>query len=125
MYDFGAILRQLREKQGLTQAQLAERINRSKTVICKYESNTLSPTFETVRELASIFNVSLDFLAGLEKSESIPLNNLTPSQAQILKDTVRLFEKKPEQGSLPLTNNQNELLGRTLAEFIRQNKGNA
>ena len=39
MYDFGLLLKQLREDKGLTQQQLAERINRNKTVISKYENN--------------------------------------------------------------------------------------
>lgn len=37
MYDFGLLLKELREEKGLTQAQLAEKINRTKTMISKYE----------------------------------------------------------------------------------------
>ena len=63
-YDFGLILQRLRKERGLTQEQLANKINKESSVISKYEKNGQIPPFDTVRSLAAIFNVSMDYLFG-------------------------------------------------------------
>ena len=79
-----SIRKELREEKGLTQAQLAEKINRTKTVISKYESNTQSPTLETLIDLAVIFNVSLDYLAGISEKSAVSLEGLSDEQKKII-----------------------------------------
>lgn len=78
-------------------------------------------SFETVRELANIFNVSLDYLGGLEKNECISLKGFTDTQIEILKQTADIFSKRKKTTSTDLTPKQNELLGKILSEFIAQN----
>ena len=55
--DFTLRLRVLREKAGLTQAELAEKAGLSVQAIAALEQGTRSPTWDTVRRLAIVLNV--------------------------------------------------------------------
>ena len=57
--EFSERLRQLREKHGYTQKQLADAVHLSKNAICNYEKNV-----ETLMSFADIFNVPVDYLLG-------------------------------------------------------------
>ena len=61
---FGVRLRALRESQGLTQNDLATKLNTARTTITLYENSTNEPDFNTLIKIADIFNVSLDYLLG-------------------------------------------------------------
>lgn len=61
---FGKKIKKLRIEQNLTQLQLANLLNLSKSNISKYEANSIQPNLETINSLAQIFNVSTDFLIG-------------------------------------------------------------
>lgn len=58
MYDLGALIRSLRKERKITQKKLGEMLDVTEGTISKYEANTMTPPFETLRSIASIFNVS-------------------------------------------------------------------
>ena len=58
MYDLGALIRSLRKERNITQKKLGEMLDVTEGTISKYEANTMTPPFETLRSIASIFNVS-------------------------------------------------------------------
>lgn len=64
MMDFARRLRELREKKGLTQAELGRLFNLSKQAISSYETGGSAPGPETLQRLADFFGVSLDWLLG-------------------------------------------------------------
>lgn len=57
-YDFGLILRGLREKSGITQKQLGNKIGVSEGMISRYENNMSEPPFDTMRSFAAIFKAT-------------------------------------------------------------------
>ncbi len=59
---FGEILRKLRMKKGLTQAELADLLGMSRSTIGMYEQGKREPDFEVEGKIASLFDVSLDYL---------------------------------------------------------------
>ncbi len=118
MYDFGLLLKELREEKGLTQAQLAEKINRTKTVISKYESNTQSPTLETLIDLAVIFNVSLDYLAGISEKSAVSLEGLSDEQKKIIICLSQTFRNEKNPNIKGLTDSQLKLLNDILKQML-------
>nr|WP_212116888.1 helix-turn-helix transcriptional regulator [Niallia circulans] len=58
----GDRLRDLRSKMKLTQEELAEKIGVSRGTYAHYEINKRQPDYETLKKLATFFNVSLDYL---------------------------------------------------------------
>lgn len=55
-------LSEFRKIAGLTQEQLAKKLNISRAAINHYENNEREPSFETLRKMTSIFNCTLDEL---------------------------------------------------------------
>ena len=60
--SYGTRIRQLRISKGLTQEQLAERMNVTGTYIVKIESSQRTGSIEFAVELASCFGISLYYL---------------------------------------------------------------
>lgn len=61
----GDRIRLLREKQNLSQVQLAEKINVSKQSVSNWENNNIVPSIDILKKLALFFNVSTDYLLEL------------------------------------------------------------
>jgi transcriptional regulator with XRE-family HTH domain len=53
----GSILKQIREKEGLTQQQLADYIGKDRSLIAKIECEEASPSVETAKALGRALNV--------------------------------------------------------------------
>ncbi|NLN48990.1 MAG: helix-turn-helix transcriptional regulator [Clostridiales bacterium] len=61
---FSFRLKQLREKAGWTQEELAAKLNLTQSTIAYYENDRKKPTLENAKIIARLFNISLDFLIG-------------------------------------------------------------
>ena len=61
---FGARLKFKREELGLTQDQIAAKINRNCVAFQSYESGRSEPNIHIMVKLADILGVSLDWLTG-------------------------------------------------------------
>ena len=59
-------LKELRIEQGVGQVELAKAINVSKGIISLWENGLREPKLSNLIALAKFFEVSLDYLAGLE-----------------------------------------------------------
>lgn len=66
METFGERLKALRKEMNLGQIALAKKIGVGKSVISLWELNKSEPTLSNLVKLALFFNVSTDYLAGLE-----------------------------------------------------------
>ena len=68
----GRLIRELRTKMGLTQKQLAERINVSDKAVSKWENANGFPDMSLVGELAEVFGVDVQVLmtGEIDKNES-------------------------------------------------------
>lgn len=116
-YDLGLLLKELRVKAGLSQQELGDKINRDKGIISRYENNYQTPPFETIRDFAAIFNVSVDYLAGMEKHGKLSLHGLTDVQADMLSALAQLFREKNSSASGCMTPHQCEVIGRIVADL--------
>jgi len=57
---------QLRKQAGLTQAELAEKVNVSRQTISKWEMGTAVPDVNNILAISKLFFVSIDYLANNE-----------------------------------------------------------
>lgn len=64
-------LRDLREDMDLTQTQLVEILHMHKTTYTNYEQGKREPPFELIIRLATLYNVSIDYIAGLTDNPTI------------------------------------------------------
>lgn len=61
-------LRDLREDADLTQDELVKILGMHKTTYTNYEQGKREPPFELIIRLAKLYNVSIDYIAGLTKT---------------------------------------------------------
>jgi len=66
----GERIKAAREKAGLTQAELGDRIGATSQTIAQWETNRRNPKYETLRRIASALGVSWLELAGLDCQDS-------------------------------------------------------
>ncbi len=53
-------LRQFREKKGLSQAELGNRVGLKQTTISQYENGSRTPTLAMAKKLSDVLEISLD-----------------------------------------------------------------
>ena len=66
MNKFSERLKELRLENNLSQRTLAKQIGVSQAAIARWESNLQAPSIDNAIALAKFFNVSTDYLLGLE-----------------------------------------------------------
>ncbi|OUO24661.1 helix-turn-helix transcriptional regulator [Eubacterium sp. An3] len=93
MVDLGNNLKTLRLKKNWTQAQLAQKLGITKSVISAYETGIRLPSYDILIHIAKIFNVSTDYLLGLEKKYEIDLSGLTEEEIQALLALIEAMKK--------------------------------
>lgn len=59
---FGEKLKKLRSENGLTQAQLADKIFVTRTAVSKWETNEGYPSIDSLKEISNLFDISIDEL---------------------------------------------------------------
>ena len=64
MLNIGERIMQLRKQLNISQLELANMAEVSRTIIGNYERNTNTPSIEVLLKIAKVFNVSVDFLVG-------------------------------------------------------------
>ena len=82
--DIGFRLRELRRRKMMTQAQVAKRLDLSKTVISGYENSTKTPSVEVLIQLSILYDVSADYLLGLDNREMLYIGGLNDHQQELL-----------------------------------------
>lgn len=119
MFDFGLQIKELREQHKMSQEQLGRRIDRSKSVISSYENNIKIPPLDILTKIAVIFNVSLDYLVGIDKTEMVSINGLTEQQKQLLQTIVFEFKDRAKAAD-GLSERQQEILNGLMKEFSKK-----
>ena len=69
METIGTKIKNLRIEKKLTQKELAEKLNIGQSSICEWEKNNYEPTASAIKQLAIFFNISADYLLGLEDED--------------------------------------------------------
>ncbi|MEG0297654.1 MAG: helix-turn-helix transcriptional regulator [Clostridium sp.] len=66
----GDIISELRKDQGLTQDDLAIKLNVARSTVASWEVNVNEPGAASIVEIADLFNVSCDYLLGRTKERN-------------------------------------------------------
>ena len=77
MNKYGKRLKELRKTMNMTQDDLAERLNTSRSRIGMYEQGRRQPDFEMQEAIADLFNVNIDYLFGRSDDERKSLVELS------------------------------------------------
>ncbi len=116
MYDLGYRIKEIRTQRGMAQNELAKRINKSKSAVCGYETEAQVPPLEVLVSIASVLNVSLDYLVGFEMEEPISVANLTNQQKKIINLILEEFSR-PTNSSPKLSPQQITIIQELICLF--------
>ena len=99
--NIGRTIKELRQKNNITQSQLADILNVSPSSITMYENGRRLPDITTIIHIAKYFNVSVDYLIGnsdipntniLAESDIFKLiNNLSQEKIEILRSFINIL----------------------------------
>lgn len=82
----GTRIKQLRKESGLTQSELGNKLGVIKQTISSWENGVSNPSNESVATMASIFNVSTDYLLGNDRKitgYSVPIKTASVADASL------------------------------------------
>ena len=94
MVDFGNNLTTLRLQNGFTQAQVAQKLGVTKSVISAYETGLRLPSYDILINISKIFRVSTDYLLGLENIRELDLSGLTEEEIQALLNLIKAMKRR-------------------------------
>lgn len=93
-------LRELRERRGLYQKDVAAALKIDRTTYVKYETGSSEPSFEILKRIALFYEVSIDYLLDYnqhsQKTKKKPSLVLTPEEEQLILD-YRAFNSKGQE----------------------------
>ncbi|MFR1830553.1 helix-turn-helix domain-containing protein [Clostridium butyricum] len=96
MIEMKYILKGLREQKQISMDKMCEDLNNvydvsiAKSTISKWENGKAEPSLANARILTKYFNVTLDYLLGLEKEESYNFNKLSKEETTLLENYNKL-----------------------------------
>lgn len=89
--DIGENIKELRNKNNLTQEELATKTGLSKNAIWNYENNKRKPNIEILNKIANALNVTVNDLIGneeIEEAKEIDLSSIPT------KDLIKELNKR-------------------------------
>ncbi len=88
MKNLGSKIKNARISMGMTQEELAEKIDVSRVSIAKYESGEMEPKLSNFKMIADALNVSADYLLNIRTAEKKFSDRLTPKGIDALEKLV-------------------------------------
>ena len=84
MVDFSQRLKQLRKDKHLTQAQVAQRIGVTSSMVSSYETDIRLPSYEVMVRIADLFGVTVDYLLCRQDKRFLDISDLNDEEAALV-----------------------------------------
>lgn len=85
-------IKQLREKAGYSQAQLAKKLDVTRSSVNAWEMGLSMPTTQYIVALSKLFHVSADFILGTESKLIISLEGYTDEEVALVFSLLKYFD---------------------------------
>lgn len=92
LFSLADKIKNLRERAGWTQSDVARMLGLSRSAVNAWEMGLSVPSTQYIVELAKSFDVSADYLLGIENTATISVKGLTQKQVAVLLDTIECFK---------------------------------
>ena len=87
-------IRELREKAGFSQSQLAKKLDVTRSSVNAWEIGLSTPTTQYIVAMSKLFHVSADYLLGLEAQHTIVLDWYSQEEIEVLYSLIRYFDRE-------------------------------
>lgn len=91
-------IKSLRQQANMTQAELARKLDVTRSSVNAWEMGISTPSVQNVVELAAIFHVTTDTILGVSSSQTLDLSDLTEEQQKIIALLVQHFDNENKKG---------------------------
>lgn len=91
MHTFPERLKDLRDRLGYTQSDLAKKLSITRASVNAWEMGISAPSTSWLVELSNLFHVTTDYLLGLDDCITIRTNNLSDRAVTAILNTVEAF----------------------------------
>ena len=99
-YVTGAIIRELREKSGLTQSELAEKLYVSDKAVSKWENGKGYPDISLLEPIAAVFGISIaELVSGKAVSNVNVSANMLRSNSMSVRSAETSFTARARRSS--------------------------
>lgn len=82
-------IKELRDRENLSQRQLSEILKVDRTTVNKWESGTSYPTVPMLTAISEYFGVSTDYVLGIDSDEFAPVSVVKIEKAPALPEEVQ------------------------------------
>ena len=93
LFLFADKVKSLREQLNITQSELAKRLGLTRSSVNGWEMGLSVPSTPLLIKLSRIFDVSTDYLLGIEKGATLKIDNLSDKEVAILVDLIKCFNE--------------------------------
>lgn len=100
MHNFPDRLKELRNKLGYTQSDLAKKLSITRASVNAWEMGLSSPSTPFLVELSRLFHVTTDYLLGLDECITIRTDNLSDREISVILNTVEAFNETHKNSEL-------------------------
>ena len=91
MHNFPERLKDLRDRLGYTQSDLAKKLSITRASVNAWEMGISAPSTSWLVELSNLFHVTTDYLLGLDDCITIRTNTLSDRAVTAILNTVEAF----------------------------------
>ena len=91
----GERIYELRMLNKLSQLELARLLHKSKQSVSNWENNNILPSIDMLIELSRIFQVSCDYLLGIDDRKCLEIAGLTDEQMTHIQYIIDDIRNKP------------------------------
>lgn len=85
-------IKELREQAGMSQSQLAKKLDVTRSSVNAWEMGLSTPTTQYIVALTKLFHVSADYILGIEADQSISLRGYTEEEVALVFSLLRYFD---------------------------------
>lgn len=85
-------IKELRERNGLTQSDLARRLYVTRSSVNAWEMAISIPSTEKIAQLCQILHTTSDYLIGLDDNETLPLKSYSPEEKALIYHMIQYFD---------------------------------
>ena len=92
-YELSENIKRLRRQKNLTQTQLAQRLGVALSTVASYENQDRTPSIPMLVKLSYEFNVTIEYLLGVNKNKTLDVSDLSDEQILALNSIIEQFRK--------------------------------
>ncbi len=88
------VIKKLREDAGYSQAELARKLDLTRSSVNAWEMGLSTPTTPYIVELSKLFHVSTDYILGIESNRTISIDSFTPEETELIYSLIKYIDNK-------------------------------